>query len=150
MATANREPDIRLSIPSRLDYLFPLCGFFENLGALCKFDDDTKGAVVTAVVEAATNAIQHGNREVESKPVDIAVEIRAEQLTVLVRDHGSGIGAVPAEDVDDALPEDLFALRGRGIALMRALMDTVEFAWSDEGTTVRLVKRRAPADAPPS
>ena len=150
MVTANGQPDIHLSIPSRLDYLYTLCGFFENLGSLCNFDDDTKGAVVTAVVEAATNAIQHGNKEIESKPVDITVDIRPEDLTVVVRDHGSGMGNAELTELDESLPEDIFAVRGRGIALMRALMDVVEFEWSDQGTTVRLVKHRVLADANPS
>ena len=147
MVTEIGQPDIHLSIPSRFDYLFALCGFFENLlGAVCKFDDDTKGAVVIAVVEAATNAIQHGNHEEQAKRVDISVEINPADLIVVVRDYGNGIINREVGDDDDTLPEDLYATRGRGIALMRALMDTVDFDWSDQGTTVRLVKHRPAAD----
>ena len=143
MSTTNGKPEIRLSLPSRFEYLFTLCGFFANVGTLCNFDEDASGALVTAVVEAATNAIQHGNGLDELKPVDIRVQILPDRLLVTVQDQGHGI---PRELLGQPeLPEDVFAVRGRGIALMKALMDQVEFDWGAAGTTVRLVKYRTPA-----
>jgi serine/threonine-protein kinase RsbW len=123
-----------------MDYLYTLCGFFTNLGVVCELDDDTNGAIVTAVVEAATNAIQHGNRQDASKQVDITVTVRPELLAVSVRDMGHGLA--PEVTAAGEFPEDVLALRGRGIALMRTLMDDVKFEWTKTGTTVRLVKQR--------
>lgn len=148
MVTAIGQPDIRLSIPSRLDYIFALCGFFENLGTVYQLDDEVKFAIVTAVMEVATNAIQHGNQMDESKHVDLSVELRADSIRIVCRDYGNGVFDREVGDDDDLLPEDLFATRGRGIALMRALMDIVEFDWTDHGTTVTLTKHRAAQDAP--
>lgn len=140
MSGTNGTPRIHLSLPSRPDYLYTLYGFFTSLGTLCQFDEEASSAVVTAVIEAATNAVQHGNRLDESKRVDITVDVREAALDVTVRDMGTGLD--PSIVTDRELPEDVLALRGRGIALMRALMDDVRFDWTDSGTTVRLTKRR--------
>src|SRR5439155_13771891 len=40
MSETNGKADIQLLIPSRMDYLYTLCGFFENLGVVCEFDED--------------------------------------------------------------------------------------------------------------
>ncbi len=139
MSETNGKPVIHLSLPIRPDYLYALYGFFTSLGVVCAFDEDTSGAVVTAVIEAATNAIQHGNRFDESKRVDITVQVLPGGVDVSVRDMGRGLA--PGVLAAGGLPEDLLAVRGRGIALMRALMDRVTFDWSENGTTVRLVKQ---------
>ncbi len=147
MVSAIGQSDFHLTIPSRLDYIFALCGFFENLLGIMSFDDDTKGAVVVGITEAVTNAIQHGNQMDEAKPVEIRAEMHGDEFVVIVRDYGNGLVNREPGDDDDALPEDIFATRGRGIALMRALMDHVEFDWSEAGTTVRLTKLRPAPDA---
>ena len=46
---------------------------------------------------------------------------------------------------DVTAPEHLLDSRGRGIFIMRACMDTVDFRFDGSGTTCRLVKRRPPA-----
>ena len=94
-----------------------------------------------SVLEAGTNAIQHGNRIDPTKKVDMSFELHPDRLAVVVRDHGKGF------DVDKLLtdvtsPEHLLDLRGRGIYMMRTCMDTVDFKFDPDGTTVRLVKVR--------
>ncbi len=140
MPSTNGTSKIHLSLPSRPDYLFTLYGFFNSLGAVCQFDEEANSAVVTAVIEAATNALQHGNHMDETKRIDIVVEVHETALLVTVTDMGQGVD--PAIRSDRQLPEDIFALRGRGIALMRALMDRVTFDWTSSGTTVHLTKNR--------
>ena len=46
---------------------------------------------------------------------------------------------------DVTAPEHLLDSRGRGIFIMRACMDTVDFRFDGTGTTCLLVKRRPPA-----
>lgn len=82
--------------------------------------------VLTAAGEAAANAIEHA---AAGRDATVEISGRAENggITITVRDHGSW----RARDTDPAN-------RGRGLALMRALMDEVEVRPSPQGTTVEM------------
>ena len=82
--------------------------------------------ITTACGEAATNAIEHaggGNAHFE-----ISGHVAHREVEIDVRDFGRW--REPREGD-----------HGRGLSLMRALMDTVDVAPSPEGTTVRLRRR---------
>jgi serine/threonine-protein kinase RsbW len=82
-------------------------------------------AVILAVNEAAANAIEHGYRD-RSGMVELTGEADADVVVVTVVDRGSWREAAP----DPA--------RGRGLSLMRTLMDDVVVRPSPTGTTVVL------------
>jgi len=58
-----------------------------------------------------------------------------------VHDQGPGF-ALDEVSVDITSPERLFDAHGRGIYIMRACMDSVDYTFDGSGTTCRLVKRR--------
>jgi len=86
---------------------------------------------VLAVNEAAANAIEHGYRS-GNGIVELTGEAQDGHLEVTITDHGSWKDGDP----DPA--------RGRGLDLMRTLMDDVEIRAGTVGTTV--VLRQAPDD----
>lgn len=90
------------------------------------------------VAEALANAILYGNGADPEKRVRVEVELSAEEVAVVVYDEGDGFDpeAVP----DPTLPENVERSGGRGIFLLRELMDEVRF--NDCGNCVRLVLRR--------
>ena len=136
---------VSLRIPGRLELL----GLFDRVCTmLCEragFGEDACTQVTLSVIEAGTNAIQHGSRSDPAKPVVVVFTLHADRLEVSVHDQGSGF--VP-EDVsgDITLPERLFDARGRGIFIMRACMDSVDYTFDGTGTTCRLVKLRSRGD----
>lgn len=79
-----------------------------------------------ALLEALTNAVVHGNREDPSRVVSVCggCDARA-QLVISVTDQGEGFDtdALP----DSTAPENLFASHGRGVYLMKRLVDEVQF-----------------------
>ena len=83
-----------------------------------------------AATEAVANALRHGARD--GREVDVMLRRRDGSIEVEVRDPGS------FERSDGLDPE-----RGRGLPLMVALADEVEFASTGDGTRVRLRKRIA-------
>ena len=91
--------------------------------------------MVLAANEAAANAIEHGYRG-SAGPVEIAGDVVDSVVTITVVDHGVWL----ASDPDPA--------RGRGIPLMRTLMDDVEVERLDPGTKVVLRRRVVPLGAP--
>jgi len=130
---------IRLKLPSRLELLGVMDKMAEGITEFMAFEDVDRDAVAISVIEACTNAIQHGHHADASKLVDVAFEIKKDELVITVRDEGEGFRPVGEGEMT---PPDLLATRGRGIYIMRSMMDEVEFGYS-EGTFVRLVKRRS-------
>lgn len=130
---------IELVIPAKLEFLDLVDNVVEAVNELMHFDEEERTAVSISIVEAGTNAIQHGCRNGGECHVQLSFLVEKDALTVTVRDPGPGFdpGTLP----DPTSPENLLRERGRGIFIMRQMMDEVEFGF-DQGTTVRLVKRR--------
>ena len=93
-----------------------------------------------AVRESVTNAIVHGNREDETKSVEVIFNCLGNALEIEVRDQGEGFD--PASVADPTEPANILKPSGRGIFLMRSFMDEIDwFARPEGGTTLRMVKR---------
>jgi serine/threonine-protein kinase RsbW len=140
-------PDtIRLSLPSRLELLAVLDRLAAMLCERMEFDEDASAQVTMSVIEAGTNAIQHGHHRDASKSFDVVFELRPDRLEVTVHDTGTGfdLGDI---DGDVTAPERLFEPRGRGIYIMRACMDAVDFRFESSGTYCHLVKHRRAVSA---
>jgi len=128
---------------------------------LCDAVESTRLGV--ALEEALTNALYHGNLEIgqqlreEDKPAyDALVDERRRQepyrdrrihvvarlapdgLTFEIRDEGPGFDVAILPDPAD--PPSMERTSGRGVLLMRTLMD--EVVYNEAGNAVTLVKRR--------
>lgn len=132
---------VRMSLPSRLELLVVLDRVATALCERLEFDEDACSQVSMSVIEAGTNAIQHGHRRDASKTFDIAFSLWPDRLEVTVHDSGPGFD-LAAIDGDISSPDRLFEPRGRGIFIMRACMDSVDFRFDSAGTTCLLVKHR--------
>jgi serine/threonine-protein kinase RsbW len=77
------------------------------------------------LTEALANAMLYGNRRDPGKSVRVEADLSARQLRIRVTDEGGGFdpGIVP----DPTLPANRERPGGRGIFLIRQLMDEVEF-----------------------
>lgn len=137
--------EIALCIPSEDRYIHLLDLVISYIAKEMEFDEETTEQVNLAVIEAGTNAIKHGNGGDPGKTTQFRFCITEDKLTVFVRDHGAGFDV---EDVGDPLsPENFMKPCGRGIFLMNALMDEVEYDMSGNwGTEVRLVKYKNSQD----
>jgi serine/threonine-protein kinase RsbW len=135
---------IHLTIPSRLELLQLVDQLAAGISDRMAFDDESKMQISISVLEAGTNAIQHGNRIDPAKKVDMSFALHPDRLEIVVHDLGKGFD-VEKLLTDITSPEHLLDLRGRGIYMMKSCMDSVDFAFGPDGTTVRLVKVRRTA-----
>jgi anti-sigma regulatory factor (Ser/Thr protein kinase) len=87
-------------------------------------DDQEIAEIVTACGEAATNAIEHAGAGGD-EPFEVSAQVEGRDIQITIRDYGAW--RAPREGD-----------QGRGLSLMRALMDTVAVTPTPEGTTVRL------------
>ena len=97
--------------------------------------------VPVALTEALSNAILRGNSDDPSKTVHVRASVDPERLVIEVRDQGRGFD-LDACTVDVGL-DTLEREDGRGLFLMKKLMDHVECVRSEPGNTVRLTLNRA-------
>jgi len=133
---------IRLTIGSRLELLALVHALIEGLGRQYDLTEELTGALQIAVIEAGTNAIQHGNVFAEDKAVTFEFAVDPKGVVVEVEDHGSGFDPNRVQDPTDDTA--LLNPHGRGLYLMRSLVDEVTFETRpDHGTRVRLRKSRA-------
>lgn len=93
-----------------------------------------------ALTEALSNAILRGNGDDAAKEVRVRVELTERELVVEVEDEGAGFDLEACTE-DPTTPENLDREDGRGLFLMRALMDSVE-RYRGRGNVVRLTLRR--------
>ncbi len=91
-----------------------------------------------ALSEALANAIVCGNGEDPTKVVHIRVECLVEQVHLHVTDQGCGFN--PRTIPEPVLPDDIENPCGRGLFLIRSLMDQVRF--NDRGNSICMTLRR--------
>ncbi|HEV8361951.1 MAG TPA: ATP-binding protein [Gemmatimonadaceae bacterium] len=96
--------------------------------------------VRVALTEALSNAILYGNREDESKAVRVTASLTDAGLVLEVYDQGTGFNLDECTN-DPTRLENLLREDGRGLFLMRRLMDRVEQV-SNGDNMVRLTLRR--------
>ncbi len=132
---------MELEIPSDVRYIEPLvalvqreCRMFELPPRHCALN------VPVALSEALSNAILRGNREDAGKHVCLRVTFDARGVQLDVRDEGAGFD-LEASLRDPADARNVQREDGRGLFLMRSLMDRVE-RFDDGGNVVRLTLRR--------
>ena len=130
-----------LSLPSRIDTVATAAAAVAEFLSRSGISDDAAFGIDMAVREAVTNAVVHGNRQDESKVVDITLKSSPDAVEISVHDQGRGFN--PSEVPDPTAAENILKTSGRGIFFMRSFMDEVDWLIRPEGgTTVRMLKRR--------
>jgi serine/threonine-protein kinase RsbW len=98
-------------------------------------DKDCIEDIALAQTEACTNVLKHSG---PGDQYEVRVEIAHDTCVIRVIDTGRGFDS---QSLSDLAQSDESAERGRGIQLMRALVDEVKFVSKPEdGTIVRLEK----------
>lgn len=128
--------EIRLKIPCENEFAAIVRLQAEALARRSGFSDEEIYDIMTAVGEVCDNAIEHGGSE---RGIDVIYRFAPTEISVEVQDFGRGFD--PAGRGDEV--PDLFSERGRGIFLMKHLMDRVEIdSRVGQGTRVLLAKSR--------
>jgi len=123
-----------LKISSKIENLRKVEKMVDDLSTEFSISSDVYGNILIATLEAANNAILHGNKLDETKNVNIVFKIDGNKLMVIIDDEGGGFDYrnVP----DPTAPENIENVNGRGIFLMEKLSDKLEF--NRNGATVLL------------
>jgi serine/threonine-protein kinase RsbW len=126
----------RLTMQSHPRNIRRVEGFLAKIDKAIKLDEIQMHKLMVSLTEAVNNAIMHGNKGERERRVAVRCERLPGWLLFIVRDQGRGFHP---EGVENPLKkENLLKESGRGVFLMRTLMDRVEFERTEEGMEVRL------------
>jgi CheY-like chemotaxis protein len=152
------------ALPNESSLLASLVGYLQDqAGHLGLCDDAERIRLGVALEESLSNAMYHGNLEVDSclkerdadafhalvnqrrseppfgdRRIYVDADMTPNRATVIVRDEGAGFDPNSLPDPTD--PTNLDRICGRGILLIRTFMDDVQY--NDKGNQVTLTKLR--------
>ncbi len=124
-------------VPNDLAAAKQMEGIILAEAAGCGFCENTAFAIKLALEEAVSNAFRHGNKCDPRKRIFVRYEVTPDRIVIEVQDEGDGFD--PCCVPDPTQPEFIDRPHGRGIMLMRAYLDAVEYNAS--GNVVRLLKK---------
>jgi len=136
-----KEIEVDIKVPNQTRYLSLIGRIGEDIAKeLDKYTGDRETLayhINLVLTEAMVNAIKYANVKDPEKLVHIVINISDDELVIRVFDKGQGfdINTIPSPDFDQ--PED----RGRGIFLIRSLMDSVCYKKVRNGNVLEMSKK---------
>lgn len=124
---------LEMSFPAESSQLAPVRKTLRGWLAQCDLPPTTVQNVLVAAGEACANAIEHGHRDAPGETIYFRAEAYVDNLHLTVADTGHWKAPQP----------ELNTHRGRGMGLMRALMQQVTITPGPSGTTVDMHMRIA-------
>jgi anti-sigma regulatory factor (Ser/Thr protein kinase) len=145
MTDIEPAPEVVLNMPARAEGVGVVRQALAGLADALAFDAAVLSDMKMAVTEACTNVVVHAYDD-EPGLLEVAMVTGDDDLTIVVRDHGTGIAPKPARTEPPAL--------GLGLPLIAALSDAFELRGSaGKGTEVRMtfayLRESDPVDANP-
>ena len=124
-----------LTIDSKIENLRLVEKFIDNISAEMQLSNQIYGNLMITVLEAANNAIVHGNKLEQNKKVNILLKKEPDFIEIYIKDEGNGFDY---ENVPDpTAPENIEKITGRGLFLMRKLSDGLELF--DNGAKIKII-----------
>jgi serine/threonine-protein kinase RsbW len=130
--------ELERSLPSEVAAISPFVDKLMLLIRKCGCVPEGDSDVEVALREALANAIIHGNHENPRKHVHVRCRCKPDEVSIAVKDEGRGFDV--NNIADPTAPENIGSVHGRGIYLMKALMDEVRF---EEGGVVVQMRKSA-------
>lgn len=100
--------------------------------------DDEEIDLLVTLQEALANAVLHGCDDDPGKKIECTVEVDASEINIVIRDPGPGFNTSIGDSAEDGTN---LTQHGRGIMLMRSLMD--EITYRQGGSELRMKKLRS-------
>jgi serine/threonine-protein kinase RsbW len=127
---------MELKISSDPRWLRLVRAMMQEVSRQAGFSEAERHQIALAVDEAISNVIKHSYKGEADRPVSVSCETENGLLEIVVRHRGERFEPRPV----DHLPPDELRPGGRGLFLMRCVMDEVEFVRDGEENLVRLRK----------
>ena len=127
-----------ITIPSNMEYLATVDDFIEGILRGYGTNESIIADIAISVSELVINSINHGNKSAEDKMVSLSVNKTDGDVSITISDEGSGF---EPESIESPLDEaNLLKDTGRGIFIVKSLMDKVDVNMTEKGTSITITK----------
>lgn len=133
--------ELDIKVPNQTKYLSLIGRIGEDIAReIDRFSGDRETLAYQlnlVLTEAMSNAIKYGSTDKKEEKVHIIIKIKDNELYIRIFDYGQGfnINEIPVPDFN--ILEDC----GRGIFLIKALMDSVTYTRNKDGNVLEMVKQ---------
>jgi serine/threonine-protein kinase RsbW len=141
-----RTGALTLRIDSRLEHVALVGVAVRAICAAIPLADEEAASVELCVVEAVNNAVEHAYGEQAGYPIEIELALAADVLRIEVRDRGRSMDWATACANADAYAADALSDGGRGIFIIRSLMDRVSYRAGRGWNALAMRKRLGASD----
>ncbi len=124
-----------VKIASKQENLREVEKLVDEFNEIEELNESLYGKVLLATIEAANNAIVHGNKLDPEKTVMVEIRKSKDRIEIYVEDQGEGFNYMRIPD--PTAPENIENIHGRGVFLMKQLSDEVNFY--KNGTKVQIL-----------
>ena len=137
--------DIDITLPSHTSHLRLISRIGENVAQEINCPEEIRETLpcqlAVVLTEGLVNAIKHANNADPDKQVHIRINVSNKDLVIRIYDNGVGfdLDNIPMPDFTSNVLEE----SGRGIFILRSLMDTVKYTHSDDGNVLEMKKKLA-------
>ena len=128
-----------ITFESTVDHLEEVEAITSEIAHEVGFNESSSDDLSIVITELFNNAIHHGNKNDPNKSVNIDYMIKSGHLIISVQDQGNGF--MPDKIKNPLDPENLLAESGRGIYLVKMLMDDTQFDISEKGCKITIKKK---------
>jgi len=126
----------RLTLRSNHKQIRRVEGLLNRVNAYAELNEIQMHKLMVAVTEAANNAIIHGNKLNPEKTARVICEVNPPWITFIITDEGGGFD--PGTVSSPLEQQNLLKTSGRGIFLMKTLMDKVDYEIGRDGVRLEL------------
>jgi len=138
MKRQNKARRLKMRLESTIASLDKAQSLIIQFAEQADYGEEDCRQIGLAVRESVANAVLHGNQSDTKKKVSLNAEIRWPVLVISVTDEGKGFDV---SSVPDPFEEaNMLRESGRGLSLIRALMDEVKIRRTPGGTEVTMSK----------
>lgn len=138
---SKKDIELDIKVPNQTRYLSLIGRIGEDIAKeIDRFTGDRETLAYQlnlVLTEAMTNAIKHGSTVEGDNSVHIIITITDNELLIRIFDYGQGF------DINEVKCPDFNRLEdsGRGIFLMKALMDSVRYIQGSKGNILEMIKQ---------
>ena len=137
-AEARPASEFELVIPVEGEAELIAARTVEQIARAADFEQEAINQIKTALIEACINAAEHGDSP--DRRIHQRFAIEDDRLIITVSNKGKAVGATNGQSSPTTGVSPAGATRGRGLQIIRALMDEVRFERTDDGASLVMIK----------
>jgi len=135
-----RTGSINLTIDSEFQHVFLVGLAVRRICSAIPVCDQSAYEMETAVVEAVNNSIEHACHLESGHPITVGLNLSEDRVTFVISDAGEAVESIREMPALEAADLSNPPARGRGVQIMRAVMDEVAYRTDGSLNLLTMVK----------